>query len=44
MNLLAYSDANNQLAAFREGPWKLHIRISSEVESAPATQGRNHCD
>ena len=26
MNLLAYFDANNQLAAFREGPWKLHIR------------------
>lgn len=28
---LAYSGANNQPAAFREGPWKLHIRIGSQT-------------
>ncbi len=29
--VLAYSGANNQPAAIREGPWKLHLTISSQT-------------
>lgn len=29
----AYSDGSNKPAAFREGPWKLHIRLTSQLNT-----------